>query len=219
VTALGPAELAAVAAGPASLRVYLRHCFIPARGTPDPLWVKAGSESRWWSPRGTLYVAEEPQTVMAEHCRNNADSVAAADPTGGVGLNIYNFAAYSDQPVGPPLAARALFSVEVAFDRLADLTSTVAIAALAAIGVDDQELLADDYGPCPAIAQAGEQLGWQAVRARSAALSGGVSLGIFRDAHPELARWRVERDAVRPSVRVAFLTRYRTGERPAWLGV
>src|SRR5205823_5588472 len=169
VSARSDAALAAVPAGPRVVRVYLRHCFIPAVGKPDPLWVNPAVDSRWWTPRGSLYVAEEPDTVMAEHCRNSAAGVQAADPTGGVGLNERNFAYYAGQPVGDPLPARALFAVAVAFARLADLRSPLALDALRDVGVSAADLLADDYGPCPAIAQAGERLGWQALRAQSAA--------------------------------------------------
>jgi hypothetical protein len=217
VSALTDAALAALSVGPRVVRVYLRHCFIPAAGDPDAMWVNAAVPSRWWTPRGSLYVAEDPDTVMAEHCRNSAVGVQAADPTGGVGLNARNFAFYAAQPVGDPLPARALFSVSVAFARLADLRSPLALDALRDLGVSAPDLLADDYGPCPAIAQAGEQLGWQAIRAQSAANPAGTALAIFRDAFPPPASWRVETAATRPSVRTAYLTRYRAGERPAWL--
>jgi hypothetical protein len=217
VSALTATAFAAVPAGPRVVLVYLRHCYIPAVGNPDPLWVNAGVPSRWWTPRGTLYVAEEPDTVMAEHCRNSAASVQAADPTGGIGLNPRNFAFYAARPVGDPVPARALFSVRVAFERLADLRPPLALDALREVGVSATDLLADDYGPCPDIAQLGEQLGWQAIRAQSAANPDGTALGIFRDAFPPRERWRVGAEATRPSVRIAYLTRYRAGERPAWL--
>lgn len=217
MSARSDAALAAVPAGPRVVRVYLRHCFIPAVGKPDPLWVNPAVDSRWWTPRGSLYVAEEPDTVMAEHCRNSAAGVQAADPTGGVGLNERNFAYYAGQPVGDPLPARGLFAVAVAFARLADLRSPLALDALRDVGVSAADLLADDYGPCPAIAQAGERLGWQALRAQSAANPDGAALAILHDAFPAPERWHIEAAATRPSVRTAYLTRYREGERPAWL--
>jgi hypothetical protein len=96
----------------------------------------------------------------------------------------------------------------------ADLQSPLALAALRDIGVSAAD---DDNGPCPAIARAGEQLGWQAVRARSAANPDGTALGIFHDGFPPREHWHIEADATRPSVRTAYLTRYRAGERPAWL--
>jgi hypothetical protein len=217
VTAVADA-LSRVPAASATVRLYLRHCYIPGSGAPDPLWVSAGSPSRWWTPAGTLYVAEDPDTVMAEHCRNNAVAVAEADPTGGVGLTAENLRFYAPRPVGPPLVARALFSVQVAFDRLADLRSAAAQAALASAGVESDDLLADDFGACPDIAQAGERLGWEALRAPSAALDGGIAVAVFDRAYPPRDRWRLENEAVRPSVRVAVLTRYRAGQRPSWIG-
>jgi hypothetical protein len=217
VSALAAHALAALPAGPRVVRVYLRHCFIPAAGDPDPLWVNAALSSRWWTPRGSLYVAEEVETVMAEHCRNRAGEVAAADPTGGVGLNSRNFGFYAAGPVGDPLPARALYSVDVEFERLADLRSPLALDTLADLGISADDLLADDYGPCPAIAQAGEELGWQAIRAASAANLDGTALAVFHDSFPPRERWRMQQVATRPSVRVAYLTRYRAGERPGWL--
>jgi hypothetical protein len=218
VSALDDAALAAVPAGPRTLRVYLRHCHIPADGHPDPLSVSPDVPSRWRTESGTLYVAEDAETVMAEHCRNRPTEVRDADPTGGVGLNVANFPFYASRPVGDPLPSRALYSVEVVFERLADLRSQPALDALADLRVSASDLIADDVGPCPAIAQAGERLGWQAIRARSAANLDGTALAIFRDAFPPRERWRVETDTTRPSVRIAYLTRYRAGHRPAWLG-
>jgi RES domain len=217
VSAVSADALAAVPAGPRVVRVYLRHCFIPAAGDPDPLWVNPALPSRWWTPRGTLYVAEDPDTVMAEHCRNSPTGVQDADPTGGVGLNANNFGFYAAAPVGDPLPARALYMVDAAFARLADLRSPLAAEALRGLGISADDLLADDYGPCPALAQAGEQLGWQAIRARSAANPDGTALAIFRAAFPLPAAWRMQLAAARPSVRTAYLTRYRAGERPGWL--
>ena len=156
--------------------------------------------------------------MMAEYCRNNAGGVRAADPTGGVGLNPRNFAFYAARPVGDPLPARTLFSVRVRFERMADLRNPLALRALRELGIGAAELLADDYGPCPEIAQAGEALGWQAIRAVSAANPGGTALGIFSEACPSREQWRVEADATLPSVRTAYLTRYRAGQRPGWLG-
>jgi hypothetical protein len=218
VTALTEDALAAVAAEPRTVRVYLRHCFIPATGDPDPLWVNPAVASRWWTALGSLYVAEEAETVMAEHCRNRPAEMHAADPTGGVGLNAQNFGFYAAQPVGDPLPARALFAVDVAFEQLVDLRSQPALDVLNRLGVGAADLLADDYGPCPDIAQAGERLGWQAIRAQSAANPDGTALAIFSDAFPAPADWRMVNAAVRPSTRAAYLTRYRAGERPAWLG-
>ena len=87
--------------------------------------------------------------------------------------------------------------MRVTFNRLADLRSPLPLDALRDIGVSAEDLIADDFGPCPAIAQAGEELGQDAFRHERA----GASRPTQR------AR----------SVRTAYLTRYRAGERPAWL--
>ena len=113
-----------------------------------------------------------------------------------------------------------MFSVDVAFAHVADFTDPAGQAALQAAGVANPavDLLDDGYEPCPQIAKAGHALGWQAVRARSAALVGGVTLSIFHGAWPAAAAWNLEELSARPSVGTAYLTRYRAGERPAWLG-
>jgi hypothetical protein len=220
VTAVAVGALADVPVGPRAIRVYLRHCFLPPTGAPDPLWVNAAVASRWHTHEGTLYVAEDAETIWAELCRNTAARVAAADPTGGVGLNLANLAFYGPQPLRPPVDARALFSVDVAFDHVADFTGSAGQAALQTAGVADPavDLLDDGYGPCPQIAKAGHAMGWQAVRAPSAALAGGVTLSIFDGAWPAATAWKLEELSARPSVSTAYLSRYRASERPAWLG-
>lgn len=210
--------LEAFEAQPLATRVYFRQCYVPAPpAPPDPLWINAAAPSRWQTPAGTLYVAEGVDTVMAEYCRNDAAAVSAADPTGGAGLTLNNFNYFAAQAVGDPVPVRALFSVDVELDCVVDFLSDAAQARLAAIGIEPVELLADDYGPCPQLAQLGEQLGWQAIRARSAADVDGVAIAIVHGSHPAAHLWHTEADAVRPSVRIAYLTRYKAGERPAWL--
>lgn len=215
---LSTASLGAVPVMPLATRVYLRQCFLPAAGNADPLWVAAAAPSRWRTHDGTLYVAEDIETVMAEYCRNQADYVRQADPTGGVGLNPRNFAFYAGRPVGGPLPARSVFSVQVALARVANLRAADTQAALSSLGINPDDLIADDYGPCPDLAAIGESLGWNAVRTRSAANIAGTALAIFRRWHPARSLWRLEEKAARPSVRIAYLARYKVSERPSWLG-
>jgi hypothetical protein len=143
--------------------------------------------------------------------------VADADPTGSVGLTVGNFTHFARQAVGNPLDARAVFEVDVSFERMVDLRTSKALAVLNAFGIKPEDLVVDNYGPCPAIAVAGEQLGWQAIRAQSAAYTAGTAVAIFRDAFPPRDAWRLVEAEGRPTVRTAFLTRYRASERPAWL--
>lgn len=217
---LDVAGLAGVAALPLVARVWLRHCYLPPVGDPDPLWHDPASPSRWQTAGGTVYVGDSPETVWAEMCRNDAATIAAADPTGGVGLNPATFGVYAPQPVGLPVPARALYAVDVALAVVADLASAEGQQALQACGVADPatELVADGYGPCPGIAEAGNALGWQAVRAPSAAAPSGVALAIFAGAWPPPGAWRLEILRARPKIATAWQTRYRVGQRPAWLG-
>jgi hypothetical protein len=203
----------------ARIRAYIRHCYLPASGQPDPLYVNAAQESRWHTAGGTLYLAEDENTVWAEMCRVRASQVLLADPTGGVGLAPANFAFYGPRTLDDPVDRRALLQVEFRVDALADLTTSESGAVLGDMGLTDADLLADDYGPCPRIAKAGERLGWHAIRARSAALDGGVCLAVFHRHHPPRVLWRTLRDSARPVVAIAYLTRYRAGERPPWLGL
>lgn len=192
----------------------LRHCYIPAAGHPDPLRVSAAMRSRWQTAGGTLYLADGDVTVWAEYCRHCASDVAAADPTGGVGLRDVNFSLYGPRALREPVSARALFEVTVSMDRVADLTGFGARQLLADEGVD---VLADDYGVCPAIASQVAANGWQALRVPSAAYPGGVCVAVLPGCFPARKSCRMVMDFARPKVATAYLTRYRLGERPGWL--
>jgi hypothetical protein len=218
VSALTVEALDAIDVEPLITRIYIRQCYIPTPPEePDPLWIDASAPSRWRTPSGTLYVAEDLETAMAEYCRNSSALVDAADPTGGVGLNRNNFQFYAGDAIGDPLQQRAIFSTEVAFERVADLRSSEAREALRSLGIAERDLVADDYGPCPQLATLGEASGWQAVRAESAANNAGTAIAIFNGAFPTREFWRLVEPAMRPTVRIAYLTRYKSRERPAWL--
>lgn len=209
--------IADVALTTVDVRAYVRHCYLPPVGDPDPLWVNASQPSRWQTSGGTLYLAETAETVWAESCRTRAAQINAADPTGGVGLAPANFAYYAPLPLDPPVDARALFEVSFRVEGLADLTTPRARAALVAAGMTEVELVADDYGRCGEVAKFGEAHGWAAIRAPSAALVGRVCVAVMPGHHPDGGLWRILTPAARPTVAVAYLTRYRFGERPAWL--
>ena len=218
---LDVAGLVDLPTGPLAITVYLRQCFLPTDGSaPDPLRTNPMVSSRWQTEEGTLYVAGDEITVWAEQCRNAAASVQEADPTGGVGLNAGNMAFYAPQQLADPVATRALYSVDVTLDQVADVTDVDVQDALRAAGVDDPgtDLIADDFGTCPQIAVAGANLGWQAVRAPSAARVGGIALAIFHHAWPPREDWNIKEPSARPTIAIAYLTRYRAGQRPPWLG-
>lgn len=214
---LDPGALAALTLTRATVRAYVRHVYLPAGAAPDPLWVNSAALSRFQTLGGTLYLAEDSATVWAELCRARAAEVAAADPTGGVGLHPDSFAYYAGRPLGVPVDARALFEVRFEVERIADLTTPHNLAVLAGAGISGAELRADDYGRCPDVARFGEANGCQAIRARSAAYSNGVCVAVMPGHHPTRGLWRVLIPAARPTVGVAYLTRYRDGQRPMWL--
>ena len=214
---LDPQALAALTLTRATVRAYVRHVYLPADAAPDPLWVNAAAPSRFQTLGGTLYLAEDSTTVWAELCRARAAEVAAADPTGGVGLHPDSFAYYAGRPLGVPVDARALFEVRFDVEWIADLTTPHNLAILADAGISDSQLRADDYGRCPNLARFGEANGWQAIRSRSAAYRNGVCVAVMPGYHPTRGLWRVLIPAARPTIGVAYLTRYRDGQRPMWL--
>jgi hypothetical protein len=225
VTAFDAGRLSEVPVAPLAVTRYYRQCRI---GSPaNPLDVRASVPSRWHTHEGTLYLADanDPDrgadtTAWAEYCRYVPDRIDQADPTGTVGLDPANFAFYEGRELGPPVVARALFTVSQGFPAVADLTTAAARQGLRAAGVDpDTDLLADDYGPCPDIAKVGcARLGWKAVRYASAALPGATCLAVFRGSLPPAAAFKLVTGNGRPTVAVAYVTRYKAGERPSWLG-
>src|ERR1700761_7869560 len=98
-----------------------RTVYLPFRGDPDPLHVQPRRGR--WPTDWTLYTGTTEVIAWSEYCRNSAADIAAADPTGGVGLNEVTFEAFRNLEVEDPLPRRALFELDFAFDRLADLTT------------------------------------------------------------------------------------------------
>jgi hypothetical protein len=221
MAALDTSVLSDLQAEQRTLRIYFRHVRIPEDGSaPDPI-PPSVSSGRWATPGGTLYTAVDEPTVWAEYCRSDPERVSLADPTGGIGLNPGNFTTYASREVGAPLPLRTLFSVDVAFNRLVDLTTDDARGVLVSGGFDTGDFLADDYGDCPSIATAGEGLGWEAVLVPSAAWQrpGGQCVPVFLAGRPLRSAFNIVRAAARPTVAVAFLASYRAGQQPAWLSM
>lgn len=216
--AIRTSGLRAIAPIAVAVSGYLRHVTLEF-DPPDPFFVRA--DDGRWSTRWTLYTAVSQRVVWAEYCRNAAADIRKADPTGGVGLNSANLEAFAHEPVGVPLPARALYRLDFEFGALVDLTTQASQQTLSRAGFSLDDLFADDYGGCPTVAQCGDELGWEAVLAPSAAWqhSGGLCLAVFRRGHDHCLRG-VERiaDAARPTIAIAAATTYRQDERPSWLG-
>jgi hypothetical protein len=210
-------ELRRVTVRPLRAELWWRHCYIPSNpDDQDPLFVSPATPSRWRTAEGTLYLGDLRTTVWCEYLRNTADQVARADPTGGLGLGSEDeIRAFAREPLD--VVPRGLWRVEVDFDRVADFTGGEGQQALASAGIDAEELLRDDFGPCPDIAERYVDFGWQALLAPSAALREGTCVAAFRPHHPDQARWTQVQKAARPTVLHAYLTRFHANERPAWL--
>ncbi len=199
--------------------VYYRQVWIPPDGSPpDPFMMRA-NEGRWptdW----TLYTATTPAVAWAEYCRHHPRDIAGADPTGGVGLDEAGLAGLGALELS--VAARALFELDLVFDRLADLTSPWALELLTRAGFDTHSFRAapPSYGDCPELAALADKLGWQAILVPSAAwpLADGFCLPVFDPDVTGLDHPREAMPAARPSVALAVATTYVDGDRPRWLG-
>lgn len=200
-------------------KVYFRHVKIPASGPADPFLVRP-NDGRWQS-LWTLYTASHPETAWAEYCRNSAADVAAADITGGVGIDPLSLAALGPLRVGPPLPERALFELTYSFERLADLLSPWGQTCLTRAGFPLGDFYADGpgYGACPQVAAAAAPLGWEAIRAPSAALRTPehYCVAVFEAGRDRLDHYAEAVPAASPTVAVAYASTYPLGKRPAWL--
>jgi hypothetical protein len=216
VTPLYEAAAASVGTQATTVSVYVRHVRIPERGSPDPFYV-APHLGRWGTD-WTLHTATATHVALAEYCRWVPQELERSDPTGGVGINASNLSALAGLPIPTPLPPRALFQLVYRFDRLADLTTTGAAAALRAAGFDPNHLRGDDYADCQALANAGVAVGWEALMAPSAAWRpDGACVAVFAAGRDRLIRHRMVVASARPTVAVAYATTYKAGERPSWL--
>jgi hypothetical protein len=183
----------------------------------DPLYSASGS-GRWTTNRGTVYTAPAAETAWSEVSRNRPKDVQAADPSGGAGLDQAGLSAIQSVPLTHPFPALRLLRLDLALDRLADLTTSEGRLALLRAGMRPSDLTADGYGDCPAIAAIGESLGWQGVRAPSAAWSlGGECIALFEDGRKMVTNTEVMAQGAFPAIYVVAATNFRTGERPKWL--
>jgi hypothetical protein len=201
-----------------AITVYFRQVWLPDDGSPpDPFFTRR--EGRWptdW----TLYTATTPTVAWTEYCRNHARDVAAADVTGGVGLDSASLVALGPREL--PVAARALFELDFGFDRLADLTSAWAIELLGRAGFERSSFTADPpgYGDCPELASLAVDLRWEAMLVPSAAWRwpDGLCVPVFEAGRSGLVDYRMTVAAAQPSVSVAAATTYVASARPRWLG-
>jgi hypothetical protein len=206
--------------------LYWRHCFLPPDPhAQDPLSVRADS-GRWATPEGTLYLADSETTMWCEYLRNTAAQVQRSDPTGGLSLaRAEDVRALAGQPL-VEMPPRGVWVADVQLERVANLTGGRSqIRPLDPAGLfryrasepSAEQLIADDYGPCPDIAALHTQLGWQAVISYSAALPSRFSVAVFKPHFPARERLKLRALAAQPTVLHAALTRYPDRQRPTWL--
>jgi hypothetical protein len=209
--------LAAVPVVPLHAELWWRHCWLPPDpSAQDPLYVPAAAGGRWPTADGTLYLGDLATTVWCEYLRNNPAQVERADPTGGLGLGSEaEVRALAREQLD--VAPRGLWRVDVRLDRVADFTGLGGHEALRGAGVAPEDLLADDYGPCPQIAATQPPVDWQAVLVPSAALPERRCVAVFSPHHPARPQWHQVETVAVPTVLHAYLTRFREGERPTWL--
>lgn len=200
------------------LSLYFRHAHITSAGKSDPFRVTSGAGR--WGTHWTLHTASAIHVALSEYCRNFADDVRRADPTGGFGLTSSNLTALARLELQEPVSRRAIYRLSYQFERLADITTLASRRALRAAGFQSADLFADDFGACPALAFAGERLGWDALRAPSAAWrhGDGFCIAVFPRGHKQLRRTVLLEAVARPTIAVAYATAYRRGKRPEWLG-
>jgi hypothetical protein len=210
---------AAAPVGPLRAELWWRHCYLPSDPrAQDPLYVSAATPSRWQTAGGTLYLGDRATTVWCEYLRNTPRQVESADPTAGIGLaSESEVRALAREALA--VVPRGLWRVRVDLDRVVNFTSSAGRAALIRAGVDLQELTTDDYGLCPDIAAAYTRFDWQAILAPSAALPEGRCVAVFSPHYPARRAWEQIEEAALPTVLHAYLTRFRSGERPSWLPV
>jgi hypothetical protein len=195
--------------------LYFRQVYIPAVGEPTPHYVRP-HDGRWGTD-WTLHTTSSPPTAWAEYCRHIPDLVQAADPTGGIGLQLANLSGLAFLELGDPVLRRALFALTYEFDHVLDVRAEPDVLDTA--GFPASSLYADDFGLCPELARWASASGFEALLAPSAAwrLPEGIVCAVFDAGRKRLVKEDVVVASARPTVAVAAATTYKSGERPSWL--
>lgn len=210
--------LSELAAEPLELSLY-RTAWLPERGYPDPLHTEP-STNRFGSGAGTIYTASTATVAWAETCRNRSSEIEGSNPLGVTRVTLDEIHRFAATPVSRLVPMRALYRLDFSFDRAVDLRSDRARQVLETAGVDEADLVADDYGRCRDLATVAVALGWDAILVPSAAWTAGdgYCVPVFKP-HGALKMTRAEllAEAALPTLAVAYLTRYPAGARPSWL--
>jgi hypothetical protein len=185
---------------------------------PDPSFAKADA-GRWATDAGTLYTAPTEEVAWCEYCRWNAKDLALFPPTGcenGVPQAVARRMEY--EPIGPPPPEKALVRLEFELRSVPDLTLQRVRSKVFAAGLAPEAIRGDDHAPCQDFAKLAERAKWDAMIVPSAGRAeGGTCIPIFQAGRERLIDETVVAARGSPSILHAFDTRYRAGERPAWL--
>lgn len=203
---------------PAQMRLHFRNVPVRGRESWDPVRT---SRSGRWASSGTLYTTLEPETCLAEYCRWRATEISQADPTNGAGIDERNLWTLARLEVPAPLPARCIIELEARFRRMVDVGRADNLAVLEELGFSQSDMSGDNYAPCNRVAAAMEAAGIEAILSPSAAwpFGGAHCVSILPAGMSRIVGSpRVRHDAVRPTILIAYGTRYKAGERPAWLG-
>ena len=200
----------------ANLQLY-RHFRIPGPDS-DPQYA-APNKNRWATSRGTLYCCDSEVTAWAEYCRFLADLIESAAPTVRRPIDRDELVARGHEPL-PEGPIRTIYRINVELGRLADLTESSNQTRLIVAGFPLKDFLTNtenNLGLCPQLAEIGQKLGWEALKAPSAAWpAGGSTIAIFERGRANITSCEPLITGS-PSIATAVGTRYRDGEKPAWI--
>lgn len=167
-----------------------------------------------------MYTASSQVVAWAEYCRWFSYDIANAAPTANTPIEAGELTRIGSQFLGEEVYIRSIYEIRGTLESMADLTDPANQAFLIMAGFPPDEFLTnrpDDFGLCPELAQIGEELGWDALRAPSAAWPrGGYTTAIFAAGRSGINSCRAVFTG-RPTVAMAAATRYREGQKPAWV--
>lgn len=188
-----------------------KYAWSPVAGKPN--------SNRFATNDGTLYAADSQAVVWAEICRAYSDAVSKAKPRfASSPMTAREMGRYGHLSLEGP--DRCILEIRIEFTKLADFTNTSNRALLVLAGFPLSDFTTNrvnQYGLCNELASIGESLGWEGLRAPSAALPGyGSTIAVFLVGQAQIQGWSVL-SVYAPTVALAVAARYRDGQKPSWV--